>query len=77
MEETSLVQVCQIGVMTDFDIVTLSQDGDFDFKTITIFLFSKFNQELVFFSLLKSNDFSALLLVKRHKFAQRNTILQS
>ena len=32
-------QVCQIRVMSDFNIVTLTQDGDFDFKTITVFLF--------------------------------------
>ena len=33
----------EIGVMPDFNIVTLTKDGDFDFKTIAIFLFSKFN----------------------------------
>ena len=41
-------QVCQIGVMTDLDIITLTQDEDFDFKTITVFLFSKFDRQPFF-----------------------------
>ena len=32
-------------MMTDFDIGTHSQDGDFDFKTIAVFLFSKCDRE--------------------------------
>ena len=43
------IQVCQIGVMTDFEIITLTQDGAVDFKTIAIFLFSKFNRHPFFF----------------------------
>ena len=44
-------QVCQIGVMIDFDIVTLTQYGDFDFKTITVFLYSKFDQHPFFLAI--------------------------
>ena len=31
--------VCQFGVMTDYEIVTLTQHGAVDFKTIAVFLF--------------------------------------
>ena len=44
-------QVCQIRVMADFDIVTLGQDGDLDFKMMTVFLFSKFDREPFFFAI--------------------------
>ena len=40
-----IAPVCQIGVMSDFIIVTLTQDLGFDFKTIAVFLLSKFVQE--------------------------------
>ena len=49
-------QVCQIGVRTEFDIVILSQDGDFDFKTITVSLFLKFDWE-PFFLVCQKTDF--------------------
>ena len=37
--------------MTDFDIVTLTHYGDFDFKTITISLFSKFDRQPFFLAI--------------------------
>ena len=44
-----VVQVCQIRVMTEFETITLTQDGAVDFKTITVFLFPKFNRQPFFF----------------------------
>ena len=32
-----VIQVCQIRVMTEFETITLTQDGAVDFKTITVF----------------------------------------
>ena len=66
--------MCQIGAMTEFDIVTLSQDGDFDFKTITVFLFSKFDREPFFFRDRNQMIFLHSCLSRDIKFAQRNTI---
>ena len=42
--DASDVQVCQMGVMTDSVIVTLTQDGAVDFKTAAVFLHLKFDQ---------------------------------
>ena len=47
--QTSFVQVCQIRVMTEFETITLTQDGAVDLKTITVFLFPKFNRQPFFF----------------------------
>ena len=44
-------QVCQIGVMIDLDIVTLNRDGDFDFMTITVFLFTKVDRQPFFLAI--------------------------
>ena len=49
--QTCYAQVCQKGVMTDFDIGTLTQDGDFNFTTIAGFLFSKFDWQLFFLAI--------------------------
>ena len=56
--------VCQIWVMTEFETITLTQDGAVDLKTIAVFLFPKFNQQ-PFFSRSKSNAMSALLFAKK------------
>ena len=37
--------------MTDFDIVTPTQDGDFDFKMIAVFLISKFDRQPFFLAI--------------------------
>ena len=42
-------QVCQIRVMTEFETITLTQDGAVDLKTIAVFLFPKFNRQPFFF----------------------------
>ena len=42
-------QVCQIRVMTEFETITLTQDGAVDFKTIAVFLFPKILSTTVFF----------------------------
>ena len=41
-------QVCQLRVMTEFETITLIQNGAVDFKTITVFLFPKFNRQPFF-----------------------------
>ena len=45
----SISQVCQIRVMTEFETITLTQDGAVDLKMITIFLFPKLNRQPFFF----------------------------
>ena len=59
------IHVCQIGVMIDFETITLSQDGTDDFKTIAVFLFSKFNRQPVFFFAIENYAMSALSLAKK------------
>jgi len=67
--------VCQIGVMTDFEIITLTQDGAVDFKTISVFLFSKFNRHPFFFSRSKSKALSVPSFANRQINYTRNTII--
>ena len=45
------VHVCQIWVMTEFETITLTQDGAVDFKTIAVFLFPKFHRQPFFFAI--------------------------
>ena len=42
-------QVCQIRVMTEFETITLTQNGAVDLRTIGVFLFPKFNRQPFFF----------------------------
>ena len=63
--ESPLNQVCQVGVMSDFNIVTLFEDGNFDFKTITAFLFFQNSIGNRYFLRSKSDDMSVLLFAKR------------
>ena len=53
--------VCQIGVMTDFETITLSQDGAVDFKMIAVFLFSKFHRQPFFFAIENSSNVCTLI----------------
>ena len=46
---TWYIQVCQIRVMTEFETITLTQDGAVDLKMIAVFLFPKFNRQPFFF----------------------------
>ena len=48
-EKRWYIQVCQIRVMTEFETITLTQDGAVDLKTIAVFLFPKFNRQPFFF----------------------------
>ena len=61
---SSRTQVSQIRVMTKFETVTLTQDGAVDFKTIAVFLFTKFHWQPFFFR-LKSNAVSVLSVAKK------------
>ena len=56
--------MCQKGVMTESETVTLAQDGAVNFMSIAVFLFSKFDGNR-FFSPPKSNGLSSLLFAKR------------
>ena len=49
LRRTCYIQVCQIRVMTEFETITLTQDGAIDFRTITVFLFPKFIRQPFFF----------------------------
>ena len=61
--------------MTEFETITLTQDGAVDFKTIAVFLFPKFNQQPFFFSRSKSNAMSALSFAKKQIYESNKTIL--
>ena len=63
------IYVCQIWVMTDSEIVTLTQDGAVDFKTIAVFRFLKFDRHPFFI------DLSAISFAKRQINHKQNTTM--